>query len=446
MSLIIEIVLVAFYALVFIFLMRRLKFFQIEGVSRNTLSYIFIAKILIGVLLTLLYTYYYPDRLKADVFKYFDDGKVMYNALFIKPADYVRMLFGIANDSPYFDSYYAQMNNWYREYESSIYNDSHTIIRFNAFVFLFSFGYYNVHTVFMAFVALTGQIALFKFFIKYLSQYPRLIIFSVSLTPSVMFWSSGVLKEGLLFLGMGFLMYFTVRLFERFNMLYLGWVVFATLLLSYLKFYVFASLLPLLAAHIWCLKTENKNILMKYGIAVFLFIVVGLNFHLLFPEFNLPELMVAKQNDFYHLAIDEKSGSQIALNKLEPSFLSMVKNAPAALFNVLFLPHIFEKQNMLSFISALENSIYFILILIAMLSFKWPKSNKSLLLMCIGFTLFTFVLIGLITPVTGAIVRYKAPALPFFLMTLFLVTDIEAVKRRWAYYHIKIKKYYGKKQ
>jgi len=77
------------------------------------------------------------------------------------------MLLGIGNDSPYFDAYYKEMNNWYRVFESNIYNDSHTIIRFNAAMRLFSFGYFNVHTVFMCFLSFTGLVALYRFFVRY---------------------------------------------------------------------------------------------------------------------------------------------------------------------------------------------------------------------------------------------------------------------------------------
>ena len=42
-----------------------------------------------------------------------------------------------------------------------------------------------------------------------------------------------------------------------------------------------------------------------------------------------------------------------------------------------------------------------------------------------------FILIGLTTPVIGAIVRYKIPALPFFLMFVFLTFDMEKIKTKF---------------
>ena len=138
MQILLEVLLVAAYASFFLFLISRMKFFECEGISRKTIQCVFILKIFFGFCLYLIYTYYYTDRSTADIYKYFDDSKVLFDALFIHPKDYFQMLFGIDNDAPYFDVYYNQMNHWYREYDSNLYNDSHTIIRFNAAVRLLS--------------------------------------------------------------------------------------------------------------------------------------------------------------------------------------------------------------------------------------------------------------------------------------------------------------------
>ena len=202
-----EIFLPILYTLLFILLIYKLRFFAIEGFSKRSLIIVFLLKIAAGVFMYMIYTYYYTDRNTADIFKYFDDSKVMYDALWKHPLDSVKMLTGIGNDSPYFDVYYKQMNNWYRVFESNIYNDSHTIIRFNAFIRLFSFGYFNVHTVFMCFLSFTGLVALYKFFVVYMRDKKKELFFAVFLIPSVLFWGSGVLKEAILLFGMGVMLF-----------------------------------------------------------------------------------------------------------------------------------------------------------------------------------------------------------------------------------------------
>src|SRR5271157_4721013 len=119
-----EYLLTLLYTLVFIVILRKVPFFRAEGLSKKTISLIFIIKILAGISMSLIYTYYYTDRRAADIFKYFDDSKVMYEALYRRPLDFLSMLTGIRNNNPYFDvHYYDVMNNWSRVYESNLYNE-----------------------------------------------------------------------------------------------------------------------------------------------------------------------------------------------------------------------------------------------------------------------------------------------------------------------------------
>ena len=139
-----------------------------KELSRKTISIIFLLKIFFGILFFLIYTYYYADRATADIYKYFDDSKVMYEAICKNPIGFFKMIVGIKNDNSYFDKmYYFHMNNWYRKYESNVFNDNHIIIRFNAIVRIFSFGYYQVHNVFINFYYFLKLYILILLFINF---------------------------------------------------------------------------------------------------------------------------------------------------------------------------------------------------------------------------------------------------------------------------------------
>src|ERR1035437_7535639 len=208
------------YILVLGYFIKKNPFFKIKELTIKNIQLIFLLKVVFGFLLYFVYTYYYPDRSTADIFKYFDDSKVMFDAIFTNPSDYFRMLFGIGNNTPHFDQYYVKMYHWSREYDGNLYNDSHAIIRFNALMRLFSFGFYPVHSIVMCFLSLTGLVAIFKTFVGSMGSFPTksgltmtenegrfdfaqhdkeksiLLTFAVFLVPSVLFWGSGVLKEG----------------------------------------------------------------------------------------------------------------------------------------------------------------------------------------------------------------------------------------------------------
>lgn len=492
MSVLLEILLVAAYASLFIFLIAKMKFFECEGISRRAIQGVFILKILFGILLYLVYTFYYTDRSTADIYKYFDDSKVMFDALFTKPQDYFQMLFGIGNDTPYFDIYYNQMNHWYREYDSNLYNDSHTIIRFNTVVRLFSMGLYNVHTVFMCFLSLLGLTAIYRMFIPVMKDKSLMLFAAVFLIPSVLFWGSGVLKEGLLFFGLGFLVYYSHKIiYGEWSLKNVLWILFSIALLALTKFYVAIAVIPTLVANFWIEKSENKNVLLKYIVSYIIIFTIG---HF---ATNSLQVLVQKQKDFINLAnggtylqritakktdtiyiasvmhdqleinrktkevtiinkidycrvwkngklSDEtefvgaknfketeyrllldygKTGSTIDIQKLEPNILSFLKATPKAIYNTYFRPFFFESFSPFILLAGFEN-LFILLLTIAAIIFADRKVfREKMFWLCVFFTLVIFALTGLITPVIGAIVRYKIAALPLLLIALFMMID-----------------------
>jgi hypothetical protein len=279
-----------------------MEFFNVENLSRKAISGIFILKILFGLILWALYTYYYKDRKTADIFKYFDDSKIMYDALFTHPGNFFKMLLGIQNNTPHFDVYYNQMNHWSRVFESNLYNDSHTIIRFNALLRIFSFGYYNVHTVFMCFISLSGLVAIYKTFTSYLKGKHLGLCIAVFFIPSVLFWGSGVLKEGFLFLGLGMLLYYYHKgLQEGFKLKFFIWIIIALVLMAFTKIYVLVAIVPGLIANFWISQTSQKNTLLKYLVVLVLYLSAGVNVYRFFPTYDPLEILTIKQNDFINL-------------------------------------------------------------------------------------------------------------------------------------------------
>ena len=422
------------YTLLFIFLIRKLSFFNINGLSFRILSTIFVIKILAGILLSFIYTYYYTDRSTADIFKYFDDSKIMYDALFQKPSDFFRMLFGIENNSAYFDkTYYTTMNNWYRVYDSNIYNESHTIIRFNALIRIFSFGYYHVHTVFICFLSLSGLTAVYKLVTTHIKNKNKELIFGIFLLPGVLLWGSGVMKEGLIFFGLGFLIYHFFKFINKPQLLSFLWIISCCILIYYTKLYILIITIPILIAHWWTKKTNYKYAFLKYISVSILLFLTGLHLHYIFPGLNTIAILVTKQRDFIGLAKSMNSGSLIEIPIITDSIWSLIKNSPTAFFNTFFRPFIFEANSIFSFFAAIENLLIIFFLIVSLFFIKFKGINKSIFYSCLFAVIFMFILTGLITPVMGAIVRYKVPALPFLMILLIQLIDKEKMIQKFPF-------------
>lgn len=419
-----------------------MKFFQVDGISPSGLSLLFILKVLAGLALWAIYTFYYTDRATADIYKYFDDSLIIYNSLFTQPEDYFRILFGIGNNTPHFDQYYNAMHFWARASDSGLYNDSHTIIRFNALCRLFSFGCYNVHTVIICFLSLTGLTAIYKTFVPHLKDKKKELMAILFLLPSVLFWGSGVLKEGLIFFAIGMLIYHANMLFNLKSLLI---VVAATLLLAFSKFYVWLSILPALLFMVWLNKTKGRQPFLKFIIVMSIIAIAGLNIDK-FTEIQNPLVTLSqKQLEFNRLAGGEMldselkpipvAGSVIAIPTLEPNFRSFLTNTPQALGNVLFRPLPWEMRSPLMLLAGFENILTLSVILLCIIFSKplrsWPWKY---ILFCFSFVVLQFLIIGETTPIIGAIARYRCVSLPFLLIGFLFLLDKEKIVKKLSIY------------
>jgi len=493
------IILAIFYTVVFIFLIWKIKFFRIENLSRKWIVFVFILKILSGTALWFVYTHLYPDRLTADIFKYFDDGKIMYDVLFSKPLDYIKMLFAIPDAS--LNHYYIEdMRHWTRAFGMGLYNENRTIIRFNAFVDLFSFGNYHVHTVFICFLSLTGLMGIYKSFLPFLSNKKKELFAAVFLLPSVLFWGSGVLKEGLVLFSLGMCVYYYFKLVnENFSFKRLLLVLLFVFLLAVSKLYILIALLPALMAHFLIVKTKYSFPEIKYLMMLVFIFSIGL----IIPIYHFPSMLMEKQRQAIYMArggsylgnqtekkfvyIEPKfenrvirlkdhpdsckivqgvsyvswnletnrdsvyvkistdtltywiyydqpaAGSHIEIPFIEETIASVLKYSPLAFVNVAFRPHLLEAKNPLMIISAIETFFILVFIFICMIFHLKKIQNRHLIYFCLCMVILLFVLIGLTTPILGAIARYKIPALPFLLIAFLFILDKEKLLRKFPF-------------
>ncbi len=422
------------YLLFFVFVLKKINFFKnIPGLSYQYIVFFFLLKVAFGITLSLLYRYYYdPDT--ADIYKYFNDGLYLYGVLWENPADYLRILTGIGIHSEHVDLYLSDMPYWFRPWESPLYNDNRVIIRFNALVALFSFGHIHVHTVFVNFLSFTGLVALYKFFLNYIPGYKiPLLKWGIFLFPSLLFWGSGLLKEGLLIGCFGMALYLTdyiVANKNNFKRIY--WpnviILMACLwILLLLKPYILVLFLPCL---IGFYISQNKNFLQTQLSYVLLFtglLIPVILLHLLLPEFDPIRLIANKQNNLINLSHAVNANSLLHSNYLQPEFWDILINAPGGFLTTLLRPHIMEVDSVLSFFAAIENLIM-LLIIITSVIYSSGIKQLPITWLSFWFSLAGFAFIGLTSPVAGAIVRYKIMMLPFLWVFVLSIINKKAIQ------------------
>lgn len=414
------------YLIIIAWLLPRIAFFKNSGLTAFTIRGLFLLKSLVGIGLIILYTYYYQKG-SSDIFNYFTDGKILYSALANNPFDYFRMITGIQGDTPHLMHYYNEMSFWLKDFNYNLFNDNRTVIRFNALVMPFSFGNIYVHTFVMNALAIVGLTGIFRFFKETLKFNKTLSLIVIALPPSLMFWGSGLLKEGVVLFSLGLLLYSIGQLNKQ-HLRLMPWIILASalMLFSISKFYVLLAILPGLIS--WQLSAKKQS--PGYTYLIIHILLFSAMFLLpLINEFpDIPNIICRKQNDFINYANSlNHVGSLIYSEKTTPDFWNFNFHALRGFFITLGRPHIMEMHNATSIPAAIENTGTMALIALAIF-FRNKKSINNAILLSLSFTIILFALAGMTTPVLGALVRYKIPAQPFLYISLLSLIDWQRVK------------------
>jgi hypothetical protein len=376
-----------------------------------------------------LYEKFYANRETTDAFRFFDDAIIIGQQLWIAPGVYFKILLGIDMQNLEVVAVIDQLNNWYKEYHYGVFNDNQTVIRFNALLMPFSFGFYHVHSVVLNLLSFTGILAMLRAFHRICAM-SKIQIVLILLFPQVLFWTSGVLKEGILMAVLGWFIWLLFALyFDGFTKVRFLLLLTTVVLMIQIKSYVLFCMLPGITL-LFVARVLPQFRTWAYGTLLFVVQVSAVVLADFLKGSPRAQAIYQKQHDFINVAKLSDSGSYFESFVLEPNWVSIIQTLPEALFNTVFRPLIWNCENLLMFFASLENLLLFLLVLLA-LFFRKSQLNKMahFQLFLLGSALILFTLVGIITPVSGALVRYKIPFLPFVLFWIWIVLDVNKMKK-----------------
>lgn len=405
---------------IFLIFIQRSAALQLADISKKYIYLAFVLKLLAAIFLWLVYTYYYTERASADIYKYFDDAQHIFNST---PSNLkLRYECFLGNDHiTAVEEILATTNFWY-SHKELFFNDNQTITRIHLILLIFSRGFYGFHILFFAILSMIGSLGLFKFF-ESNSKIPKSILYLVSfLLPSILFWTSAPLKENLLLFSLGLFLWGLSSIRKKFSASYFLYLLIGLLGLVSIKVYFLIALLP--AAFL----IGNKSLSKKASFIWFGIIHFVLFLFTCFISVSIFKIISNKQQQFLELAEISQAKSFIPINQFS-TFWKMLLTIPQALYNVAIRPIFPPNWNPFTLMASLEHIVYVGILILPLLFFKKPKSI-NLFLFCASFVFLTFTLIGLTTPILGAIVRYKAPLLPFYLIAIFTFVDFSKISTK----------------
>ena len=390
------------------------------GFSNTILILLFTSKIVGTFALQGLFTYYYTERSTADIFRFFDDGLILNGLFFSNPADFFKIMFNTYSEHAGFDAlYFEKMNSWIKPDDSAFYNDNHFMIKVNAMLAFISFGHYEVHGVIFSGLSFFGL----KWCTEELlddAESRSLALAVAVLIPSSLLWMSGGLKEAILIFGIGaFLKSKFIDFKANVKPILFGFSAF--LVLYSVKIYFIAALIPAYLAQALGKKFSLAN-LTQIGLWFF-FILSGVVSSGFFG-FDLAEYVVRKQHDFLNHVQVISPGSAFEMAYLSEGYPSILASLPQAFAKVLVRPYPHEIGTMAETLMLLENIFVSVILVLALINIaQTRKLSKSQLWIAL-FILPIILLTGLVTPVFGAIMRYRAPAI--VLMHIVMAPNLRA--------------------
>lgn len=409
-------ILFAFQLCMLVLLLRYLPFFEESSLSFFERAIFLGIKVGFGVLLIAIYARFYPQRNLADVFKYFDDANIIYQNAKSASLSLFHFITGICFDRNSQESNtLLQFTHHVDKQGSGLLEANHLlVIRLNILLRFISLGNIYIHSLWFSFFSFTGCVGIYRAFNPYFEKRKWLLKMPLFILPSLLFWGSGLLKESLVMLCIGLIVFqLDLAAFKKWNYQKTGVVFIFTIILWFLKPFIVLSLL--LAYLIACFyKSRFKWLLLALPIAFSLF------------GNSISNSLLAKRNEYTQLAINTNTGSLLD-NKIvkEEGVIGLLKLAPAMLKAILLSPlHFsFSQKNELPF--SVEN-IAFILLLIFTFTvlirrnFVLPKAMVFIFF----FAMFQLIVIGFSVPVAGAIVRYKITAMPFLWIIGAYIIDL----------------------
>ncbi len=319
---------------------------------------------------------------------------------------------------------------------------NYIVTKFVVFLSFISFGRYAAINIIFASIAFTG---LWKLFLFFYEQYPHLhkkFAIAILYFPTLVFWSSGILKDTLCIASLGWLTHAVYEILYKRKRIIINLIaVFAfSYLLTIIKVYILISYLPFFILFI-ILKSISviKNRFVKYMLAPILIVASMYCFTSVLDSYD-EELGTYAVQDLTK-SIQHLNGAFISMNgnetaesnfdlgvEFDGTFRGLIRLAPVAVFTTFFRPFLWESKKLSSLLASLESLIllFFTIYMIfksGLISFIKLVLSDPLIMYCFFFSIVFAMFVGASTLNFGTLVRYKIPCLPFYTISLFLIYE-----------------------
>ncbi|HML57015.1 MAG TPA: hypothetical protein PKA85_01475 [Ferruginibacter sp.] len=371
---------------------------------------------------------YYPEG--VNIYRLILDDPTHFSILVQPAAQFDQALLTDISNSGYFD------------HESNF-----MVARFVAIFSFFTMGKFLAINLFFSMFAFTGAWRLYRFFFEQYEYLHKHFAIAIVFLPTFVFWSSGILKDSLCIAALGWITYSMNSIFYTKNNVFrnLLLLVFFTWLLALVKVYILLSYMPFF---ILFLLLKNLKLIQsrvaRAGLVLFFlsmsivgFLSMSENIENALGKFAGEGLTKSIQNyqEIYSSQIKAQDSNFSLGVEFDGTPQSLLKMAPAAIVATFYRPFLWESKKLSTLLSSVESLLMMMFTLYVMFKVGFIKFfvtifRSPIVLYCFLFALIFGLFVGATTLNFGSLVRYKIPAMPFYVISLIMILD----------FHGKIKK------
>ena len=401
------------YLCLFAWILTRLGFFKKSGLSNAQLVILFLLKVMAGIFYGWIGIYYGQFAYMYDTWSYHYSSIEEYKLLFQSPSEYFSNLFHSGYENKY-GGFFSSENSWWNDLKDNMF------IKFLSAVNVFSFGNYYVNVIFFSFITFTGPVAMYRVFSDVFPGKKVQVLVATFLIPSFAYWTSGIHKDGLVFMAISLIIYHVYfGLKEKpFRLSRILPLFISVIIIISFRNFLIAILIPALLAWIISSRIQKKNAI----VYISTYLICGLLFFSLryvSSALDFPQAVVNKQKAFKTL----QGNSGIDLPELKPTLGSFLANSPIAIASTTLRPHPGDVKHILSMAAATETAFLLLLFLLFLIWRTNGIKSTSFIWFCVFFSFSFLITIGFTVNFLGAIVRYRSIILPFLLVPVISLID-----------------------
>ncbi len=413
--------LLVIYIVAFSWWIKSTKTLNTPGLSRNFVCFIFLSKIIVGLLYGIIHYTYFKG---GDTFIYLSESTLLGRTFLSHPNYYIGSILGWDVSVPNAIVFtYPDAAIFWKDL------GTYMLVHFHALLYPFTLGHYHLHIFFIATIGLFASLNFYNIFRQILELPKFTLIVCCFFLPSLTFWTAGLHKDVYIYFGLSLFLLSLLEFQQKTRLSKaIAKLCVSIFIIGMIRHYLLVLLLPATIAYI-CTLYAPKRIWRTYLIVYSIFIGGTLGLAKFIFGIELLEILANQQTAF----LAEVGGSSIKdVAPLSPTLGSIFSTIPIAFVNVLGRPFLWECKDFLQLIASLEILSFLVLFAVSLALRKQSiKSPNPLIHFIVAYAITNLLLVGLLVSNIGTIARYRAIALGILSALLTHILD---------FYHIYPKK------